>query len=233
MQLFYTPDINTNEYTLSKEESKHCIQVLRKKTSDTIYLVDGKGGFYTASILNENPKSCQLLIKDKVKEYGKSHIYIHIAIAPTKMNDRLEWFLEKATELGINEITPIICEHSERKVIKHERLNKILIAAMKQSQRAYLPKLNQAIPFKSFIQKSFDSDCFIAYCSEEKKVLLKNAISKGKDTLILIGPEGDFSKSEINLSKKKKFIAVSLGDNRLRTETAGLVSCHTINLINQ
>lgn len=233
MQLFYTPNINSKEYTLPKDESKHCIQVLRKKIGDIIYLVDGRGGFYTASLINENPKSCQLLIEKESHEFGKSGTHIHIAIAPTKKNDRLEWFLEKSTEIGINEITPIICDHSERKVIKIERMNKILVAAMKQSQRAYLPKLNQAITFKSFIQKDFNSKCFIAHCEKGKKVLLKNTISKGEDIIVVIGPEGDFSINEINLAQNNNFTPISLGENRLRTETAAIVSCHTINLVNQ
>lgn len=234
MQLFYTPDINSDVYTLSKEESKHCIQVLRKKIGDIIYLVDGKGGFYKAILIGNNPKSCHLKIDKVERNYGKSDLHIHIAIAPTKMNERFEWFLEKSTEIGINEITPILCEHSERKILKLERMNKILVAAMKQSNQAYLPKLNAAISFDSFVNNNTVEERYIAHCIEnDKKKQLNEVIKKGTNTLVLIGPEGDFSQKEIDFALKHGFSAVSLGKNRLRTETAAIVSCHTINLINQ
>ena len=234
MQLFYTPDINSDEYTLSKEESKHCIQVLRKKIGDIIYLVDGKGGFYKAILIGDNPKSCHLKIDKVERNYGKSDLHIHIAIAPTKMNERFEWFLEKSTEIGINEITPILCEHSERKILKLERMNKILVAAMKQSNQAYLPKLNSAVSFDSFVNNNTVEERYIAHCIENhKKKQLNEVIKKGTNTLVLIGPEGDFSQKEIDYALKHGFSAVSLGKNRLRTETAAIVSCHTINLINQ
>ena len=234
MQLFYTPDINSDEYNLSKEESKHCIQVLRKKIGDLIYLVDGKGGFYKARLIGDNPKSCHLKIEKVERNYGKNDLHIHIAIAPTKMNERFEWFLEKCTEIGINEITPILCEHSERKVLKLERMNKILVAAMKQSKQAYLPKLNAAVSFDSFVSNNTIEERYIAHCVEnDKKKQLKEIIKKGADTLVLIGPEGDFSPKEIDHALKYGFSAVSLGNNRLRTETAAIVSCLTINLINQ
>lgn len=234
MQLFYTPDINSDEYTLSKEESRHCIQVLRKKIGDIIYLVDGKGGYYKATLIGDNPKSCHLKIDNIERNYGKSDIHIHIAIAPTKMNERFEWFLEKSTEIGINEITPIICEHSERKVLKLERMNKILVAAMKQSKQAYLPKLNAAVSFDSFVSNNTIEERYIANCAEnDKKKQLKEVIKKGTDTLVLIGPEGDFSQKEINYAMRHGFSSVSLNKNRLRTETAAIVSCNTINLINQ
>ena len=234
MQLFYTPDINSDEYTLSKEESKHCIQVLRKKIGDIIYLVDGKGGFYKAILIGDNPKSCHLKIDKVERNYGKSDLHIHIAIAPTKMNERFEWFLEKSTEIGINEITPILCEHSERKILKLERMNKILVAAMKQSNQAYLPKLNLAVSFDSFVNNNTVEERYIAHCIENhKKKQLNEVIKKGTNTLVLIGPEGDFSQKEIDYALKHGFSAVSLGKNRLRTETAAIVSCHTINLINQ
>lgn len=234
MQLFYTPDINSDVYTLSKEESKHCIQVLRKKIGDIIYLVDGKGGFYKAILIGNNPKSCHLKIDKVERNYGKSDLHIHIAIAPTKMNERFEWFLEKSTEIGINEITPILCEHSERKILKLERMNKILVAAMKRSNQAYLPKLNAAISFDSFVNNNTVEERYIAHCIEnDKKKQLNEVIKKGTNTLVLIGPEGDFSQKEIDFALKHGFSAVSLGKNRLRTETAAIVSCHTINLINQ
>ena len=234
MQLFYTPDINSDEYTLSKEESRHCIQALRKKIGDLIYLVDGKGGFYKATLIDDHRKSCHLKIDKVERNYGKSDLHIHIAIAPTKMNERFEWFLEKSTEIGINEITPIICERSERKVLRLERMNKILVAAMKQSKQAYLPKLNAAVSFDSFVINNTVEERYIAHCIEnDDKKQLKEVIKKDADTLVLIGPEGDFSPKEIDHALKHGFSAVSLANNRLRTETAAIVSCHTINLINQ
>ncbi|MDB2415617.1 16S rRNA (uracil(1498)-N(3))-methyltransferase [bacterium] len=233
MQLFYIPDINSNDYTLSKEESKHCIMVLRKTVGDEISLIDGKGGFYIAKITEANSKSCQLEVISIEKDFGKSPNHIHLAIAPTKSNDRFEWFLEKATEIGINEITPIVCDNSERKVLKLERMNKILVSAMKQSKRAFLPKLNDVTFFKDFIQSTFEEKCFIAHCEEGEKLNLKDSLTKGENTLILIGPEGDFSNNEIKQAKEHNFTAVSLGTSRLRTETAGVVACHTVNLINQ
>ena len=185
-------------------------------------------------MIGDNPKSCHLKIYKVERNYGKSDLHIHIAIAPTKMNERFEWFLEKSTEIGINEITPIICEHSERKVLKLERMNKILVAAMKQSKQAYLPKLNAAVSFDSFVSNNTVEERYIAHCIEnDDKKQLKEVIKKGADTLVLIGPEGDFSPKEIDHALKHGFSAVSLANNRLRTETAAIVSCHTINLINQ
>ena len=184
MQLFYTPDINSDEYTLSKEESRHCIQVLRKKIGDIIYLVDGKGGFYKATLIGDNPKSCHLKIDKVERNYGKSDLHIHIAIAPTKMNERFEWFLEKSTEIGINEITPIICEHSERKVLKLERMNKILVAAMKQSKQAYLPKLNSAVSFDSFVSNNTIEERYIAHCA--LKMTKKNNLKKSSKKVLIL-----------------------------------------------
>jgi len=233
MQLFYTPDISGNIYTLNETESKHCVRVLRLQENDTIQLIDGKGGFYRAMISDPNPKKCTVKIIETQKEFGKRNHYLHIAIAPTKNIDRFEWFLEKATEIGIDEITPILCEHSERKTIKLERLEKIIISAVKQSLKAYKPKLNELTLFKDFIDKDFNEDKFIAHCEENKKLLLKKAYHKNQNTIILIGPEGDFSPEEILNAKKAQFKEISLGESRLRTETAGVIACHTINLLNE
>jgi 16S rRNA (uracil1498-N3)-methyltransferase len=234
MQLFYTPDIKNDYYTFSKEESRHCIKVLRKKNGDQINLTDGKGNLFIAQIFDANPKSCKLEIIDIKKEYQKSSYYTHIAIAPTKNIDRLEWFLEKATEIGVNEITPIICQRSERKTIKKERLNKIIIAAIKQSARAYIPKLNPAISLNEFTSiEHSQKNKFIANCFDQKRKALNDFKLKNCSSLILIGPEGDFSKQEVTKAQQKGFISVSLGNSRLRTETAGIAACHTINLHNQ
>jgi 16S rRNA (uracil1498-N3)-methyltransferase len=233
MHLFYTPDISENIYTLNEIESKHCIKVLRLGTNDTIQLIDGKGGFYNAKITEPNPKRCTVEITKTQKEFGKRNHYLHIAIAPTKNIDRFEWFLEKATEIGIDEITPILCEHSERKAIKPERLEKIIISAVKQSLKGYKPKLNELTNLDDFLKMNFKENKFIAHCEETNKILLKNNYNKGSNAIILIGPEGDFSPQEITLAKDNNFLEISLGESRLRTETAGVVACHTINLLNE
>ena len=233
MHLFYTPDLKDHIYALNETESKHCIRVLRLTTNDEIQLIDGKGGFFNAKIIDSNPKKCIVEITKTIKEYGKKNHYLHIAIAPTKNIDRIEWFLEKATEIGIDEITLLICEHSERKVIKPERLEKIIVSAVKQSIKAYKPKLNELTKYKDFISQKSDCVKYIAHCEENKKTLLKSSYKKETNTIILIGPEGDFSPEEIKLAKENKFTEISLGESRLRTETAGVVACHTINLINE
>ncbi|MFH1319939.1 MAG: 16S rRNA (uracil(1498)-N(3))-methyltransferase [Bacteroidota bacterium] len=241
MHLFYTPDITSNTYTLTQEESHHCIKVLRLKPGDIIHLVDGKGGLYKAEITVIDHKKCRIKVIDAQKENCKKDFYLHIAVAPTKNISRFEWFLEKATEIGINEITPIICTHSERNVLKTDRLNKIIIAAMKQSLKTYLPKLNIAVRYNDFIGLNFTGQKFIATCNafqidpliNRVGEMLHESYKKGNNALILIGPEGDFSQSEMEIAVKNGFQPVSFGRNRLRTETAALVACHTINLMNE
>jgi 16S rRNA (uracil1498-N3)-methyltransferase len=233
MHLFYTPDISLETYTLNETESKHCIKVLRLNAGDQIELIDGKGNFFEAKIVEPNPKKCVIQVTQTIKEYAKRNHYLHIAIAPTKNIDRFEWFLEKATEIGIDEITPIICDHSERKVLKTERLEKIIISAVKQSIKAYKPKLNELVSFNDFVQKELSGLKYIAHCEDYEKQALKRNYKKGVQAIVLIGPEGDFSPEEIELAKTKGYIETSLGPSRLRTETAGVVACHTINLINQ
>lgn len=232
MHLFYTPDIVSENYILHEEESKHCVRVLRLQKGEMIFLVDGRGGFYQAEITEVHPKQCAVVVKEQEQEYGKRNFKIEFAVAPTKNIERFEWFLEKATEIGIDEITPIICTHSERKEIKTERLEKVLIAAMKQSVRAYLPKLNATIGFKDFIKKEFYGQKFIAHLSEHAEKL-QSAYSKRNNVLILIGPEGDFAEEEMIAAKENNFVEVLLGQSRLRTETAAVVACHTINLMNE
>lgn len=233
MQLFYTPNIDSNTYTFSKEESRHCIKVLRKKVGDNIHLVDGKGSLFHTELVDDNPKACIVEVKQKESDFNKRKYRIHMVVAPTKNNDRFEWFLEKATELGVDEITPIICQNSERKVIKLERLNKILVAAMKQSLKAYLPKLNDAVSWSDFIQQDFNTNRFIAHCGEGRKTPFKQWIKPQQDVMVLIGPEGDFAETEVEEAMSNGFVPVSLGNSRLRTETAAVIACHTINLINE
>nr|WP_320000567.1 16S rRNA (uracil(1498)-N(3))-methyltransferase [uncultured Draconibacterium sp.] len=233
MQLFYVPDISGAEVILNETESKHAIRVLRLKEGDEIELVDGKGGFYKARIQNANPKKCQLCIIESQTDFGKKDFHLHIAIAPTKNIDRTEWFLEKCTEIGIDEVTPLLSEHSERKVIKPERLEKILVSAMKQSVKAYLPKLNGLTKLSDLLSQTTETKKFIAHCNEGEKPHLKNVVKPGDNVLILIGPEGDFSPEEVDLALESGFEAISLGNARLRTETAGVVACHIVNLANE
>lgn len=234
MQLFYNSDIKQGDVTFffDKEESKHIVKVLRKKESDTIFITNGLGYLFESEIILASEKKCEVKItKETFQEPDK--FYTHIAVAPTKMNDRLEWFLEKATEIGIHEITPIICDHSERKVYKIDRAEKIIQAAMKQSLHYYIPKINEPISFAQFVKSNSDGQKFIAHCEETDKKSFKNEVNKDEKVTILIGPEGDFSTKEINLAIENGFIPVTLGNTRLRTETAALVACHTIALINE
>ena len=234
MQLFYNPDIKqgADTFIFDKDESKHIIKVLRKKEGDNIFITNGLGYLFESEITSDSEKKCEVKITKKTFQEPNS-FYTHIAVAPTKMNDRMEWFLEKATEIGIHEITPIICDHSERKVFKIDRAEKIIQAAMKQSLHFYLPKINEPITLSEFVKKEFDGQKFIAHCEEtEKKSFQKEVLKNGKIT-ILIGPEGDFSIKEINLARANQFIPVTLGNTRLRTETAALAACHTIALLNE
>lgn len=232
MHISFLPDIINGERTLSESESKHLIRVLRKKNDDLFQIIDGIGGVYTVKITDDNPKQCAFEIVSQVDNYLQKNYNLHIAIAPTKNNDRLEWFLEKATEIGIDTITPIICDHSERTKIKDERLHKIIISAMKQSKQAYLPKLNPLVSFEKFIEDADgNASKFIAHCEENKKETLFHQQDLS-NAIILIGPEGDFSKNEIETAIKSDFKPVSLGESRLRTETAGIVACTIVQLHN-
>jgi 16S rRNA (uracil1498-N3)-methyltransferase len=231
MNLFYDPDINGQFYSLNKEESRHIAKVLRKKEGDIIHFTDGKGWFYETVITEIGARDCSVEILKKYEGNDKRSFKIHIAIAPTKNNDRLEWFLEKSTEIGIDEISPIICDHSERKVIKKERLEKVITSAVKQSLKSFHPKLNNQISFKDFLKQDLSGQKFIAYIDKDVTLELKQLIKPGEDAIILIGPEGDFRPEEVEMAKQKGFVAVSLGNARLRTETAGVLACHTVNLI--
>jgi len=232
MILFYTNNIDGNIARLDVEQARHCVQVLRKKEGDAIAFVDGIGGFYKGVIQETGKKKCIIQILKTNHAHNKRPFKVHIAIAPTKNINRLEWFLEKATEIGIDEVTPIICHHSERRKIRTDRLQKILIAAMKQSLKAYLPQLNEPLPFKQFIQISRTNySTYIAQGAEN--IPLKDNYQAPNNVLVVIGPEGDFSKQELEAAFANGFQGVNLGKSRLRTETAGIVACHTLNLLNE
>lgn len=236
MQLFYHPEaVQINqELVFDKDESRHIVKVLRKQVGDPLQLTNGKGAFFTSEIVAANPNKCvvQLLEAENREPLPYS---LHLAVAPTKLNDRYEWFLEKAVEIGINEITPIFCEHSERTKIKEERYEKIILSAMKQSLKAHLPKLNKAVSFSEFIKTASQSSAkkYIAHCALGEKKSLKSELQSKQNVLILIGPEGDFALSEIELALKNNFIPVSLGTSRLRTETAAIVACHSVAFLNE
>ena len=228
MQLFYLENPE-NEIILSAEESKHATKVLRKKEGDILNFTDGKGAFYKAEITVADSRKCRLKVVSTEQKEKQHNYHLHIAIAPTKNMDRFEWFLEKATEIGIDEITPIICTHSERKKIKTERCNRILLSAMKQSLKFHVPKLNEAMSLSDFIKQDYEGTKYIAHCEDGEKKELKT-VNKTEKTIILIGPEGDFSPKEIELAFQNQFKAVSLGTSRLRTETAGIIAAHTMNI---
>ena len=232
MHLFYAPDIRQNP-VLPEEESAHAVRVLRLEAGESVVVLDGKGGVFEATIAVAHPKHCVLnslqpLTPPTVRPYR-----LHIAIAPTKNMDRLEWFVEKAAEIGIDEISPVFCRFSERKVLKNERLQKILVSAMKQSKQAFLTQLNEPCPFKEFVGRAQADQKFIAHCHEADKRLLSHEIRKAASVLVMIGPEGDFSEEEVELALAKGYVPVSLGETRLRVETAALVACHTAALINE
>ena len=234
MQLFYNPTISDKDtsFVFDKEESKHIIKVLRKKESDILFVTNGLGFIFKTEIALASDSKCTVTILSFEKE-EPSKVQLHLAVAPTKMNERYEWFLEKATEIGIQEITPIICEHSERKVVKNDRFQKIIESAMKQSLHYYIPKLNEPITYKEFIKKDFKGQKFIAHCEETDKKSLKEALILNENSTLLIGPEGDFSTKEIQLALENNYIPVSLGKTRLRTETAAVVACHSVALLNE
>lgn len=232
MHLFYTPYILKNN-ELPEEEALHCIRVLRLSIGDEVMLTDGKGSFYKATISACSNKRCLVKILEQIPERKAWIAHLHLAMAPTKNMDRIEWFAEKATEIGFDELTFLNCRYSERKVVKNERIEKILVSAVKQSLKASVPVLNEMIDFDKFISQDFNGQKFIAHCYPGEKPLLRDLIRRGEDVLVLIGPEGDFSEEEVEKAIKSGFQPISLGRSRLRTETAALVACHIMNLINQ
>jgi 16S rRNA (uracil1498-N3)-methyltransferase len=234
MQLFYNPNINesSDNFSFDKEESKHIIKVMRKKGGDILFVTNGLGYLFKTEIILGSDIKCTVKIVSFEKT-DRPNYKLHLAVAPTKMNDRYEWFLEKATEMGISEITPIICEHSERKFVKTDRFDKIIQSAMKQSIQLYLPTLNEPVTFKEFIKSNNDDVLLIAHCEETDKKSLKDVLKPNENITMLIGPEGDFSNKEIALALENKYLPVSLGKTRLRTETAAVVACHSVVFVNE
>ena len=238
MHIFYTPDIqgpDNNAWTteLPAEEAAHAVRVLRLQPGEEVTLTDGKGYFYRAEIQVANVKHCIVHVLEKQAQAPHWQGHIHIALAPTKNMDRIEWFAEKATEIGMDELTFLNCRFSERKVVKEERIEKILVSAIKQSLKARLPILHGMTSFSDFVKQSFAGQKFIAHCYKNQKQELKDIVRPGEDAVVLIGPEGDFSEEEIQEALAHGFLPISLGPSRLRTETAALVACHIINLANQ
>ncbi|WP_179345144.1 16S rRNA (uracil(1498)-N(3))-methyltransferase [Winogradskyella ursingii] len=229
MQLFYNANISEKDafFNFDKDESKHIVKVLRKKVGDQLQITNGKGSLFTAELTSVEIKNCTVSIISSELQPQRNYT-LHLAVAPTKMNDRYEWFLEKATEIGITEITPIICDHSERKVVKTERFERIIQSAMKQSLQCYKPNLNTPTTFSEFLSQETTGQKFIAHCEETDKKTLKSQLQSNTNCIILIGPEGDFSPYEIELAINQNYMPVTLGETRLRTETAAIAACHSV-----
>ncbi|MFD2518571.1 16S rRNA (uracil(1498)-N(3))-methyltransferase [Salinimicrobium flavum] len=235
MQLFYHPEVTDGdkEVIFPREESKHIVKVLRKKEGDELHLTNGKGWIFTTQLITANPGNCIARVLHSQMD-PPSPYHLHMAVAPTKMNDRYEWFLEKATEIGVHEITPVICDHSERKVVKLNRYERVLQSALKQSLHTRFPVLHEPVSFEDFVKQDFEGQKFIAHCEEDsEKNLLSKRLQAKTSVIVLIGPEGDFSSEEVKKAQTHGWEAVSLGSSRLRTETAAIVACHTAALINE
>jgi len=233
LQFFYSDQIFNDTIVLSEDEANHALKVLRKHQGDNLIVVDGLGGWYRTVIDNENVKDCRLKIIDKKENYNKPDQYIHIAISPTKSHDRIEWFIEKSIEIGIQEISFISSHYSERNNVKFNRIKKRAISSMKQSLKAYIPKINDVIPFQTFIENCSNKEKYIGYLGHSNREYLPSIANLGSDYCILIGPEGDFISAEVDFSLNHGFETISLGKSRLRTETAGIVACHILNIINE
>jgi 16S rRNA (uracil1498-N3)-methyltransferase len=231
MPVFYASQIEQQQAILSEEESRHIIKVLRMTGGDTLELVDGKGNYYTGTISDPDPKACLVSINNVTTAYLQRDYYLHIAMAPPKSTDRFEWFLEKATEIGVDEISPIICDRSERNRIRHDRSNKILVAAMKQCGRALLPRLNREILWTDFLEQSTADIKLIAHCGTDHHQYIAEKPLKDLSWIIGIGPEGDFTPDEVAAARQYAFREINLGEAVYRTETAGIIACHTISLL--
>lgn len=233
MNIFYIPDAQVGMVCFPEKESKHCIKVLRMKRGDRFCVTGGKGYFFDAELVEAHPKKALVCLSNQRAGYDKRHFELVIAIAPTKLNERTEWFLEKATEIGIDKVKLFTSYHSERRIANIERFKKIMIATIKQSGRSYLPEIEDMIPFDKLVKQSFNGQKFIAWIDGKVREKLCDLYKKCGNVLVLIGPEGDFSPEEVSRAIENGFVPVSLGNMRLRTETAALVACHTVQLINQ
>ncbi len=233
MNVFYLPTAQIGTISFPEEESKHIVKVLRMKEGDCFCVTDGNGFLYDAELVDAHPKRAAAELSNQRQGYDVRDFKVSIAIAPTKLNERTEWFLEKVTEIGIDEVKLFASYHSERRVANVERFKKIVVSAMKQSVKSKMPAIEEMISFDKLVKQDFDGQKFIAWIDDDVKEQLCDLYKKGDDVLVLIGPEGDFSKEEVELAKENGFVPVSLGKARLRTETAAIVACHTIQLINQ
>jgi 16S rRNA (uracil1498-N3)-methyltransferase len=234
MQVFYAPDISGDVYVLGLDESKHIVRVLRMTRGTAVKLIDGKGNLYEGRIDDPDPKKCTITVTGIIREFEKRNYSLNIAISPLKNPDRFEWFVEKSVEIGIDRITPLICRNTEKKSVKHGRINNIIISAMKQSLKANLTVLDEPVSFNEFIMLKLEGNLMIAHCNSSfgrKKIT--DVYRETENAVILIGPEGDFSEEEIRLAAAGGFSQIHLGDSRLRTETAGIAACHSVYLINQ
>ncbi len=234
MQIFYAPDISGDKYPLDENESKHIIRVLRMKKGTSVKLIDGRGNLYEGIIDNPDQKHCTISITGITRDFEKPNYNLHIAISPLKNPERFEWFIEKSVEIGVDEITPVICRNTEKHSIKKERINNLIISAMKQSLKATKTILNEPVTFNEFLNVKADGKFMIAHCNDSfKRQKLAEVYQKNEKAIILIGPEGDFSEEEIVKATDKGFVNIHLGSSRLRTETAGVAACHSIYFINQ
>ena len=236
MQLFYAPEITLPLYTLPEEESRHCVRVLRMQCGDTLHLTDGRGNLYDCELIDNNPKHCTVHIIETHHDWEPLPYRLVMAVAPTKNSDRFEWFVEKATEVGVSEIVPVESDHSERRVFKPERVEKVITAAMKQSLKAYRPLLQPLTPFREAVARPFEGRKFIAHCDEAQSVkgkqYLTDTLQKGEAALIFIGPEGDFSPEEIAFALVNGCEEITLGAQRLRTETAAIMATTMVAVVN-
>jgi 16S rRNA (uracil1498-N3)-methyltransferase len=233
LTLFYAPDFTPSQPTLPDDEAHHAFKVLRLAAGAVVNVTDGHGNLHEVKIADADWKKPRLQVLRTQTDFGKRDYRIHMAVAPTKNADRTEWLVEKCVELGVDEISFVACERSERRHFKTDRLEKIAVAAMKQSLKAYLPVVRDMIPFANFVKQTNAAQRFIAYLDEEKKAYLAKAATPGGDYCVLIGPEGDFSPKEVSFARQYGFEPVSLGNSRLRTETAAMAACHIFNIVNE
>ncbi len=234
MQVFYAPDIKGESYTLDEKESRHLIRVLRTVKGSLVRLIDGNGNLYEGIIADPDQKRCVISVTDTIHDFEKRNYRLHVAISPLKNSERFEWFIEKSVEIGIDLITPLIARNTEKPGIKEDRLNNIIVSAMKQSLKAGKPILNKPVSFNEFIYSNLTTSKLIAHCNKSfQRRSVSDVYSKNDDVTILIGPEGDFSPGEIEKALAKGYSSIHLGESRLRTETAGIAACYSVNFINQ